>query len=128
MAGIKYNQVQIEELKANKYIKNVTAKSITFSLECKLEVLKQSKKWLFYRDIFRELWFPEYIVNSKIPKRSFNRWNDKSKTWSIEDKKWRPKVEKIDFDNLTKDQYIEYLETKLAYYEEMKKYIDSWFS
>ena len=44
MAGIKYTQAQIKELKANKYVKNVTQKSITFSLECKIEVLKLNKK------------------------------------------------------------------------------------
>ena len=126
MAGIKYTQAQIKELKANKYVKNVTQKSITFSLECKIEVLKLNKKWLFYKEIFKKLWFPEYIINSKIPQRSFHRWNYKNNNWLIEDKKWRPKVEKIDFNNLTKDQYIEYLETKLEFYEEMKKYIDSW--
>ncbi len=126
MAGIKYTQAQIKELKANKYVKNVTQKSITFSLECKIEVLKLNKKWLFYTEIFKKLWFPEYIINSKIPQRSFHRWNYKNNNWLIEDKKWRPKVEKIDFNNLTKDQYIEYLETKLEFYEEMKKYIDSW--
>mgnify|MGYP003415180278 FL=1 len=126
MAGIKYTQAQIKELKANRYVKNVTQKSITISLECKIEVLKLNKKWLFYTEIFKKLWFPEYIINSKIPQRSFHRWNYKNNNWLIEDKKWRPKVEKIDFNNLTKDQYIEYLETKLEFYEEMKKYIDSW--
>lgn len=126
MALIKYNETQIEELKKNKYVKSVTNKNINFTLECKLEVLRLSKKWIFYRDIFKKLWFPEYIVKSQIPEKSFNRWKTKSKNWSIEDTKWRPKKEKINLDNMTKEQYIEYLETKLAYYEEMKKYIDSW--
>lgn len=126
MAGIKYNVYQLQELKSNKYVKNVTQKSIIFTLECKLEVLKQSKKWIFYRDIFRKLWFPEYIVNSKIPERNFNRWNNKAKIWNIEDKKWRPKVEKIDFDNMTKDQYIEYLESENAYLKEIANYIKNW--
>jgi len=55
MAGIKYNITQIEELKINKYVKNVTEKSITFTTECKLEVLKLSKKGIFYTDIFEKL-------------------------------------------------------------------------
>ena len=83
MAGIKYTQAQIKELKANKYVKNVTQKSITFSLECKIEVLKLNKKWLFYTEIFKKLWFPEYIINSKIPQRSFHRWNYKNNNWLI---------------------------------------------
>ena len=44
MAGIKYNEFQIEELKKNKYVKNISEKSITFGLECKCEFLKMSKK------------------------------------------------------------------------------------
>jgi hypothetical protein len=44
MAGIKYNIAQIEELKANKYVKKVTEKSIIFTTECKIEVLKLSNK------------------------------------------------------------------------------------
>lgn len=129
MSEIKYNETQIQELLNNKYVKNVTKKSITFSLECKAETVKLAKKYMSSREIFKKLWFPEYIVNSKIPEKSLDRWKrNLNKKWVIEEKKWRPKLEKIDFDNLTKDQYIEYLETKLAYYEEMKKYIDSWFS
>lgn len=44
MSGIKYTQKQIKELKNNKYVKNATSKSITFTLECKLKVLELSKK------------------------------------------------------------------------------------
>lgn len=126
MALIKYNETQIEELKKNKYVKSVTNKNINFTLECKLEVLRLSKKWIFYRDIFKKLWFPEYIVNSKIPERNYNRWKTKSKSWSIEDKKWRPKKEKIDFNNMTLEQENEYLRTKLALYEELADYMKSW--
>lgn len=128
MALIKYNETQIEDLKKNKYVKSITNKNINFSLECKLEALKLSNKWIYFRDIFKKLWFPEYIINSDIPKKAIDRWKRNKNKWELEKQKWRPRKEKIDFDNLTKDQYIEYLETKLAYYEEMKKYIDSWFS
>ena len=96
MAEIKYNQDQINELKTIKYVKNVTNKNITFTTEFKYELLKLSKKWLFYKEIFKKLWFPEYIVNSKIPERSYHRWNNKSKNWFLEDKKWRPIKQKID--------------------------------
>jgi hypothetical protein len=55
MAVVKYNETQIEELKKNKYVKNVTNKNITFSLDCKLEIVKLSKQSMFYRDIFVKL-------------------------------------------------------------------------
>jgi hypothetical protein len=41
MAEIKYNTEQIKELLNNKYVKNCTPKNITFTKECKIEVLKQ---------------------------------------------------------------------------------------
>ena len=125
MAEIKYNQDQINELKTIKYVKNVTNKNITFTTEFKYELIKLSKRWLFYKNIFKKLWFPEYIINSKIPERSYHRWNNKSKKWLLEDKKWRPKKENIDFGNMTLEQENEYLKAKIAYYEEMMKYIES---
>ena len=35
MTEIKYNKAQIDELKAIKYVKNVTSKHIIFTRECK---------------------------------------------------------------------------------------------
>jgi hypothetical protein len=40
MAGIQYNNEQVQELQKNKYVKFVTNKYITFTLECKIEFLK----------------------------------------------------------------------------------------
>lgn len=128
MALIKYNEIQIEELKRNKYVKSVTNKNINFTLKCKLEVIRLSKKWMFYRDIFKKLWFPEYVVKSKVPERNYNRWKTKNINWNIEDKKWRPKKEEIDFDNMTLEQENEYLRAKLALYEEFADYMKSWLS
>lgn len=126
MAGIKYNETQIQELKSNKYVKNVTQKSITFTLECKKEVVKLSKKYLISKEIFRKLWFPEYIINTKIPDKSLDRWKRKVKIkWIYEEQKWKPRTEKIDFDNMTLEQENEYLRTKLALYEEISEYIKS---
>ena len=123
MSGIKYNEIQIAELKQNKYVKNVTQRQIIFTKACKEEVLRLTKQWLFYTEIFEKLGFPEYVLNSKIPQRNFHRWNNKQKNWSIEDKKWRPKKEKIDFNNMTLEQENEYLRAKLALYEALEDYM-----
>lgn len=121
MSGIKYSKKQIQDLKNNKYVKNATQRSITFSTEFKYEVLKLSEKWIFYTEIFKKLWFPEYIINSKIPERSYHRWKYKSDKWVIEEKKWRPTKKKIDYANLTNEEKIEYLETENAYLKELNK-------
>lgn len=127
MREIKYTKEQIKELLANKYVKSCTTKNITFTKECKLEALKMEKQLIFRKEIFKKLWFPEYIVHSDIPTKSIDRWKRNVKLkWLIEKNKWRPKKEKIDFENMTLEQENEYLRAKLAYYEEIKKYIDSW--
>ena len=47
MQKIKYNNTQINELKAIKYVKNVTEKHIVFTTECKLKVVELSKNEYF---------------------------------------------------------------------------------
>jgi hypothetical protein len=126
MTKIKYNNEQIQELLKNKYVKSCTSKNVNFTLDCKKQAILFCNKWLTTKEVFMKLWFPKYIINSNIPWSSINRWRKNIKKWNIEEQKWRPKTNKIDFDNMTQEQYIEYLETKLAYYEEMKNYINSW--
>jgi hypothetical protein len=126
MAWIKYSETQIKDLIWNKYVKKISEKYITFSLECKTEFLKLSNKWLFYREIFRKLWFPEYIVSSNVPQKAYDRWKTNMNKWKIEYQKWRPKKEEIDFNNMTLEQENEYLRAKLALYEEFADYMKSW--
>lgn len=126
MQQIKYNKIQIIELKENIYVKNVTEKHIVFTKEFKVEVLKLSSKWMFYREIFNKLWFPDYIVNSPIPESCYTRWKNNLKTWSIEWIKWRPKKEKLDFNNMTLEEENSYLKAKIAYLEEVEKLVKQW--
>jgi len=122
MAEIKYNNEQIKELENIKYVKSCTNKNINFTKEFKTKVLEIDKQWLFYREIFKLLWFPEYIFNSRIPKLSLDRWKlNINKKWVIEDNKWRKKKEYFDVSKMSKDEYIEYLEAKLALTEELKR-------
>ena len=127
MPWIKYSNEQISELLKTKYVLNCTQKYIIFTKECKNKSLKLLRQNFSTKEIFEKLWFPEYIINSKIPAKSLNRWKKTLReNWIIELKKWRPKKEKIDFNNMTKHQELEYLRTKLALYEEIADYIKSW--
>jgi len=129
MTKIKYNEEQIKELKNNPYVKNCTTKSLIFTKDCKLKALELDKKWIFYKEIFKELWFPKYIINSKIPKNSIFRWRRNiSFKWKIEETKWRKKKEYIDTTKMTKNEYIEYLEAKLALMEELERLSNSGYS
>lgn len=127
MSKIEYSESQRLELEKNIYVEKCTAKQIRFTSEFKTELIKQSKKRIFYRDIFRNLWFPEYIVSSKVPERTYKRYTEIVKKywilWLISAKKWRPKKEKIEPENMTPEEKIIYLETKVAYLEEKHKEI-----
>jgi len=120
-----YTWEEIEIIKENKYVKNCTSKYITFTDEIKLEALKLYDKWLYFRDIFRQFWFPDFIISSEVPRQALKDWRKRIKikwlSWLIGTKKWRKKWEKIDISKMSKDEYIEYLETKTAFLEELHK-------
>ena len=125
MREIQYTKGQITELENNQYVKSCTNKNINFTKECKLKVLELNKKWIFIKEIFEKLWFPEYIINSNIPSKSVDRWKrNMNIKWIIEEKKWRKKKEKFDLSKMTKNEELEYLRAKVAYLEELKKLVD----
>lgn len=125
MAQIKYNESQRDELKSNKYVKNCTEKHVVFKKDFKFEAIKLHKI-MIPKEIFKKFWFPEYIINSEIPKNSIARWEKNiNEKWVIEENKWRKIKEYFDISKMNKDEYIEYLEAKLALVEELKK-IDKW--
>jgi hypothetical protein len=118
-----YTDTQIEELLKNKYVEKCSKKYITFSKDCKIEVLRLSKEQIFYRDIFKILWFPEYIVNWKVPERSYNRWRRNLTVWKIESVKWRKKKNKVDISKMTLEEQNEYLKTEVVFLSELHKQI-----
>ena len=122
MAGIKYNETQIQELRKNKYIKAVTEKYITFTDEFKIKALELDKRYFLPKEIFKEFWFPEYIIKSDIPSINLKRWRKLLKYEKlIWGKKWRPKKEKINFENMNIEEQNEYLRTENAYLKELYK-------
>lgn len=125
MAEIIYKSEQIDELKWNKYVKNCTEKYITFTDDFKLKCLDLDNQWIYWKDIFEKYWFPEHILNSKIPWESIRRWRFKYKKWKLVwNTKWRKKKERFDKSKMTKDEYIEYLETENTVIKELKKMLD----
>jgi len=127
MSNKEYSKEQIEILKANKYIKSCSSKYITFTDELKIEALKLDNKWVYFRDIFRHFWFPDFIINSEVPRNVIKEWKKKLKnkwlSWLVDTKKWRKKKEKIDISKMTQEEKIEYLETENAYLKELHKVV-----
>lgn len=127
MSKKEYSEEQIEEILSNPNVKTCSSKYITFTDEFKVKALELDKKHLLPREIFKKFWFPEYIINTKIPKQTLGtlRYKERNEwiSWVISSKKGKPKKEKIDFNNLTKDEKIQYLETENAYLKELHKQI-----
>lgn len=128
MSKQEYSKSQIKELLNNTNVKKCTSKYITFNDNFKLLALDLDKEWIIHRDIFRKFWFPEYIINSNVPAKSLKNWRYKAKhKWikSLQNtQKWRKKKEKFDVSKMTKDEELEYLRTKVAVLEELKKLVD----
>ena len=124
MTKIKYTQEQIKELKLNSNVKNATEKHIIFTKTFKLEAIKLVKQYISAKEIFKQFWFPEYVINSDIPSNSLARWKKLTKKWIIEDKKWRPKKEKeLDFSKMNMKEQNEYLKAENLYLKELHKQI-----
>ena len=127
MNHIKYTKDQREELWQNKYVKNCSEKYITFTDECKIEAMTLKESWIYSRDIFKALGFPDFILHSQVPIQSLKNWSMRLKArgilWFKETKKWRKMKEKQDLSNMSKDDYIAYLETQVASMKEIQNFL-----
>ena len=126
MTQIKYTEVQIKELKSNLNVKNCTTKHIVFTKEFKIKALELSKKYISPKEIFKKFWFPEYVIFSRVPALSIDRWKrNLNKKWIIEENKWRKKNEILDFDQMSLKEQNEYLKTKVLFLEELNNILKS---
>ncbi len=123
MAILQYSFEQIQELRDNPYVKSCSERYITFTTECKVEVIRLSRQGLFYKDIFQKLGFPSYVVDSHIPKSSYMRWKRNLENWILERKKWKSKKEVKDFDSMSLMEQNTYLQAENAYLKEFHKTI-----
>ena len=129
MSKKRYTDEQIKELKANKYVMNCTEKSIQFTDEFRKIAMELDGKE-FPRAIFKKCWFPDYVVNSIIPEKSFNRrrksMREKWEIWLI-DNRWcnwwktrKNKIKKKSWETIeiSKEEW-EYMQAELAVYKEL---------
>ena len=96
----RYTEEKIEELLKNKYVKSCNPKRISFTKECKVEALNiLNNEKCSSKEIFRQLNFPDFIINSKTPGKAINKWKNKLKDeksfeWILkeENKKQKKKI------------------------------------
>jgi hypothetical protein len=79
MSKFEYTKEQIQELIGNTYVKSCTSKYITFTDEFKVKAVELYNNGFHHKRIFKDLGFPEYIINSTIPIQSLKNWRRKSK-------------------------------------------------
>lgn len=80
MAGIKYNKEQIEELSRNPNVRKVTEKYIAFTDEFKVRAVELEKMYFLPKEIFKEFEFPEFIIQSNVPKNTLRNLKYKDRT------------------------------------------------
>ncbi len=127
MTKMKYSKKQLEKLSKNIHIKSCTQRYITYTDDFKIKAIKLYNDWLYPKRIFRDFGFPDFVVETEAPKWALKRWRKKIKEWwftnLVSSKKWRKKKDNLDISKMNKDEYIEYLEAKVAYQNELHKKI-----
>lgn len=98
MTKVPYTPEQIQILQSNQYVKSCSEKYITFTDNCRITALKlDDQKW-YHKDIFRYLWFPDFIIDSETPRYALKDWRRRVRDrWAagiIGSKKERKKKER----------------------------------
>ena len=121
-----YSISQQQELQKNIYVKKISEKYITFTDACRQKALQLDVQGIYVRDIFSSLGFPEYIINSLVPKTCIKNWRRVYKQewvlWLVAKMKWRKKQEKQDTIKMNIEEHNAYLQAENAYLRELLKY------
>lgn len=114
MSKIIFTKEEIQELKKNKFVKNVTEKSITYSDEFKEHFLKEKKNGKGPTRIFIECGFNPYILGGKrietFNTRIISKIKNKKVLSDSRGKKSTGRPKKINNKEMTDKEKIEQLE------------------
>ena len=127
MRQTNWNEKEQEILLSNIYVQNCSEKYITFTDIFREKVLGLQRDGIYWKDIGRILGFPEWFLKRDTLKQNIKNWKKKYKTEGenglIGKKKGRKKQEKKDTSQMSKDEYIEYLEAQIAAMSEVQEFL-----
>ena len=123
MSKLKFSKEDIEKLKNNPYVLNITEKAITYADEFKEKFIELYNKGIMPAEIFRKCEIPPEIIGQKRIDTFSYRVKQKIKDGKLlEDdrkgKSGRPKTRK-----LTKDEEIQQLKHKIKYQEQQIEFL-----
>lgn len=123
MSKLKFSKEDIEKLKDNPYILNITEKAITYADEFKEKFVELYNKGIMPTEIFRKCEIsPEIVGQRRIDTFSY-RVKQKIKDGKLleddrKEKSGRPKVKQ-----LSKDEEIQQLKHKIKYQEQQIEFL-----
>jgi hypothetical protein len=122
MSIYRFIEKEIEELRNNPNVKNVTEKAITYTKEFKEYFIREYNKGRQIREIYEEAGFDVEILGERIKKSTY-RWKQQSKRLEgLKDTRkggsGRPRTR-----HLTKDELIKRQKAEIAYLKQERDFL-----
>ena len=122
MSIYRFTETEIEELRNNPNVKNVTEKAITYNKEFKEYFIREYSKGRHIREIYEEAGFDVDVLGDRIKKSTY-RWKQQSKRLEgLKDTRkggsGRPRTR-----HLTKDELIQRQKAEIAYLKQERDFL-----
>ncbi len=122
MSIYRFTEKEIEKLRNNSNVKNVTEKAITYTKEFKEYIIREYNKGRHIREIYEEAGFDVEVLGDRIKKSTY-RWKQQSKRLEgLKDTRkggsGRPRTR-----HLTKDELIQRQKAEIAYLKQERDFL-----
>lgn len=123
-----FTEQEIEILKQNTYVKQVTPKGITYTDEMKQFSIAESEKGLMSTEIFRKAGFSISMIGNKRARNALTRWKKIYKTYGVtglndsrKGNSGRPLIRELSLEEQLerKEARIKFLEVQLEFQKKL---------
>lgn len=121
-----FKQEEIEQLKKNKYVGNISRASITYTDEFKAEYMKLRQCGKMPTEIFRQLGLnPEVVGQQRIDSvdKRLRRKSQAKESLNDQRRNHSGRHEKADLDIMSEKEQIKYLKQELEYYKQVNEFL-----